>query len=95
MGRRRFDRMVVELAVLLDGRVPRFSLWQAVHAAGYDPEQWSAAQAERFCSVELPRWLRLHGHALAEARVTKLARTVGRFDPALPTPEEHFARLGD
>jgi len=95
MGRRRFDRLVVELSVLLDKRLPRFALWQAVHDAGQDPEQWTGPQAERFVSVELPRWLRRQGYTLPESRLLKLARTLARFDPALPTPEEHFARLGD
>ena len=95
MNRRRFDRLVMELSVLLDRWVARYALWQAVREAGYDPESWSGAQAERFCTVHLPRWLRLQGHTLAEARIQKLARSLGRFDPALLTPEEHFARLGD
>jgi len=95
MGRRRFDQLVLELSVLLDQRVSRFALWQAVHEAGQNPEDWSGPQAERFCSVELPRWLRRHGFALPESRLQKLARRLARFDPARLTPEEHFARLGD
>ena len=95
MKRRRFDRLVLELSVLLDRWVARYALWQAVRDAGYDPESWSGAEAERFCAMELPRWLRRQGHAIAEARLTKLGRTLARFDPALLTPEEHFARLGD
>ena len=95
MNRRRFDRLVVELSVSLDRWVARYALWQAVREAGYDPESWSGAEAERFCTVQLPRWLRLNGHALPEARLKKLARSMARFDPALLTPEEHFARLGD
>ena len=95
MGRRRFDRLVLELSVVLDRWVPRYPLWQAVHAAGFDPERWSGAEVERFCLGELPRWLRLHGHTLSHQRVVKLARTLARFDPSRLTPEEHFARLGD
>ena len=95
MKRRRFDHMVVELSVLLDRWVARFALWQAVKEAGYDPESWSGTQAERFCTIDLPRWLRHQGQAVPEARLARLARSVARFDPALPTPEEHFARLAD
>jgi hypothetical protein len=95
MERRRFDRLVVELSVALDRWVPRYALWQHVHDAGLDPERWTGAQAERFCLLELPRWLRRQGFALAEPRLAKLARTIGRMDPALLTPEEHFARLVD
>jgi len=95
MGRRRFDRLVMELSVALDRWVPRYQLWQAVHAAGFDPERWSGAEAERFCTHELPRWLRCNGFSLAEPRVQKLARTLARFDPSRLTPEEHFARLSD
>jgi hypothetical protein len=95
MGRRRFDRLVLELSLALDRRVERYSLWQAVHGAGFDPERWSGAEAERFCTLELPRWLRRNGYALAEPRLLRLTRTVGRFDPRQLTPEEHFARLFD
>jgi hypothetical protein len=95
MKRRRFDHMVVELSVALDRWVARYALWQAVKDAGYDPESWSGGEAQRFCTTELPRWLRRNGHSLPEARLSKLARSVARFDPGLLTPEEHFARLGD
>ena len=95
MNRRRFDHLVVELSVLLDRWVARFALWQAVQEAGYDPERWSGSEAERFCTVDLPRWLRRQGHTVPEARLARLARSVARFEPALLTPEEHFARLGD
>jgi hypothetical protein len=95
MGRRRFDRLVTELSVALERWVPRYPLWQAVHAAGYDPERWNGADVERFCLRELPRWLRLQGYTLSNARVERLARTLGRFDPSHLTPEEHFARLAD
>jgi hypothetical protein len=95
VGRRRFDRLVVELSVALDRWVPRYSLWQAVHGAGFDPERWTGSDVERFCTRELPRWLRHNGFCLSEARVVKLARSLARFDPSRLTPEEHFARLSD
>jgi hypothetical protein len=95
MGRRRFDRLVAELSVALERWVARYPLWQAVHAAGFDPEHWTGAEVERFCRHELPRWLRLNGYALSEARLTRLARALARFDPSHLTPEEHFARLSD
>ena len=95
MGRRRFDRLVIELSLVLERSLPRFSLWQAVRAAGLDPEAWSGAEAQRFCTLELPRWLRQQGIALAEPRIARLAGSMARFDPNLLTPEEHFARLSD
>jgi len=95
MNRRRFDHFVTELSVLLDRRVARFSLWQAVSEAGYDPERWSGADAERFCATWLPRWLRAQGLLLAEPKLARLGRRLRRFNVALPTPEEHFARLAN
>ena len=95
MGRRRFDRLILELSLALDRSVPRYSLWQAVHGVGLDPEAWSGAQAQRFCTSELPRWLRREGFALAQQKLDRLARTIARFDPSQRTPEEHFARLSD
>jgi hypothetical protein len=93
--RRRFDRLVVELSVMLDRWVARYALWQAVKEAGFDPETWTGAEAERFCTMELPRWLRRQGQSVPESRLLKLGRTLARLDPALLTPEEHFARLAD
>jgi hypothetical protein len=95
MGRRRFDRLVQELSVALDRWVARYPLWQAAHAAGYDPERWTAPEVERFCLLVLPGWLRRNGYALSEPRLAKIARTLARFDPSYLTPEEHFARLAD
>jgi hypothetical protein len=95
MGRRRFDRLMMELSVALDRWVPRYPLWQAVHAAGFDPERWTGPEVERFCMRDLPRWLRMNGYSLSETRVVKLARSCARFDPSHLTPEEHFARLAD
>jgi hypothetical protein len=94
MNRRRFDHFVTELSVLLDRRIARFSLWQAVSEAGYDPERWSGADAQRFCAIALPRWLRNHGLLVSEAKLARLGRRVRSYDPTLLTPEEHFARLG-
>jgi hypothetical protein len=95
MGRRRFDRLLQELSVALDRWVARYPLWQAVHAAGFDPERWTGPEVERFCLLELPRWLRNNGYSMSETRVVKIARTLARFDPSYLTPEEHFARLSD
>jgi hypothetical protein len=95
MQRRRFDRLVLELTLALDRPLPRFALWQAVHDAGLDPERWSGAEAERFCRLELPRWLRHRGYGLSDARVAKIARTLARFDPTQLCAEDHFARLSD
>ncbi len=94
MNRRRFDHLVTELSILLGRRVARFSLWQAVGEAGYDPERWNGAEAERFCTIALPHWLRSQGLPVAEPKLVRLGRRLRRFDPSLPTPEEHFARLG-
>jgi hypothetical protein len=94
MNRRRFDHFVTELSVLLDRRIARFSLWQAVSEAGYDPERWSGAEAERFCATALPRWLRCQGLPVQEPKLVRLGRRLHSYDPSLLTPEEHFARLG-
>ena len=95
MGRRRFDHLVVLLSLALDRSLSRYSLWQAVRDAGLDPEAWSGPEAQRFCTLELPRWLRQQGFSLAEPRRERLARSMARLDPNQLTPEEHFARLSD
>ena len=94
MNHRCFNHFVTELSVLLDRRISRFALWQAVGEAGYHPERWTGAEAERFCAVTLPRWLRSQGLVLAEPKLARLGRRLRRYDPNLLTPEEHFARLG-
>jgi len=79
------------------GQAPESTIEMAADwlGAGLDPERWSAKEAERFCMLELPRWLRRNGYALGESRLAKLARTIARFDPSHMTPEEHFARLSN
>jgi hypothetical protein len=93
VGRRRFDHLVLELSLALGRPVPRYALWLRVHEAGLDPEDLSRDEAAAFCGGPLADFLHEQGFALGARGRRRLERSVRRYDPSLPTPEEHFARF--
>ena len=92
MRRRGFDHLFAELSVTLGRAQSRYALWLAVHATGLDPERLGREDALTFLDVGLNPYLRSQGgNRLAPRQVRRLRRSVGRFDPARPTPEELLA----
>ena len=93
MGRRRFDHLFIEVSLALDAAIPRYAMWLALHDQGFDPEGLSAEQATAFCGGPLRRFLSEHGYWLSPQNQLRVRRAVERYDPAVRTPEEHFARF--
>ena len=93
MGRRRFDHLVLELSLILGRPLARYPLWLRLHEAGFDPEGISQDELLAFCGPPLEHFLSEQGVALGTRDQRRLERAVGRFDPRLPTPEEHLERL--
>lgn len=91
--RRRFDHLLVEASVAAGRRLPRYDLWLALHEFGSDPEALSRSEALRFCDEGLPFFLRSRGVRLSRRAARSLQHEIERFDPAVPTPYERFAKL--
>ena len=93
MGRRRFDHLVAELSEALGVWVARYDLWLAMHELGYDPELLTRDSAMAFCDGPLRRFLHTRGLHLSARSARRLRRSVGRFDPAAPSPPERAPAL--
>ena len=63
MGRRIFNRMVIEISLAVGHCVSRHALWMLMHERRVDPEQMSAEEVAEF---------RARALALAQARQTEL-----------------------
>ena len=93
MRRRRFDHFVVELSLAVGSRIPRYPLWLRVRESGLDPEELSRDDALAFCREHLRLFLAQQGLVLRQRQARRLARTIARYDPSIPTPEEHLERI--
>jgi hypothetical protein len=91
MSRRRFEHLVTEISVCLGWRVPRYALWLRLHHQGMDPEALSRGAALAFCDGPLQGFLAEHGLRLPAREQRRLLRSIARFDPDQPTPEERFS----
>jgi hypothetical protein len=92
--RRGFEHLFAELSVTLGRAQPRYALWLAVHAVGLDPERLDRKDALTFLDVGLTPYLRSQGRRkLARRQSRRLRRSVARFDPGQPTPEEQLGLL--
>ena len=93
MDRRRFDHLVHELSLELGDGIPRYALWLRIHEAGLDPERLTREEALALCGGFLKRFLRENGRRLSPLARRRVRRSVARFEPALPTPEERLPAL--
>ncbi len=93
MDRRRFDHLVHELSETLEDPVPRYALWLRIHDFGFDPENLTREQAVFLCGGFLKRFLRERGSSLSPLARRRLRRSVARFEPSVPTPEERLPAL--
>lgn len=92
MQRRGFEHLFAELSVTLGRAQPRYALWLAVHAVGLDPERLGRKDALTFLDVGLTPYLRSQGGGrLPRRQARRLRRSLARFDPEQPTPEEQLA----
>jgi len=86
--RTRFDHLAVELSVAVGALIPRYALWLRLHELGQDPETLSGEAAAAFCGGPAKHFLAEHGYGLSWGARRRLVRSVARFDPARPTPEQ-------
>lgn len=93
MARRRFEHLHAELSVAVGELVPRYPLWLYLHAQGWDPEDLSREAAIRFAREHMEAFLAGYGWRLAPRASHRLLRTVERFDPSHPSPDEVMSRI--
>ena len=93
MERRRFDHLFVELSVALGELAPRYALWLRLAELGWTPETLRRDAVIAFCRQDLSGFLADHGLRLAPRKLRRLIRSVARFDPRYPTPEERMNAL--
>ena len=93
MRRRRFDHLLVQLSLGADRAIPRYALWSSLRELGWDPEFLSREAAIAFCGGPVHAFLADRGLRLGERAARRLQKSVHRYDPRFPTPEEVFARL--
>lgn len=84
---------MLELSLIVGRPLARYPLWLRLHESGFDPERISSEEMVAFCGPPLEHYLAEQGLALPQRQQLRLERSVGRFDPARPTPEEHLARI--
>jgi hypothetical protein len=84
---------MLELSLIVGRSLPRYPLWLRLHESGFDPERISSDEMVAFCGSPLAHYLAEQGLGLRLREQQRLERSVGRFDPSLPTPEEHLQRL--
>ena len=91
MGRRCFDHLFCEISLTVGTPVPRYRLWLHLHESGLDPESLTAESAAAFCGDPLADFLAGIGIHIRRRELRRLRRTIARFDPQLPLPDETFA----
>lgn len=95
MPRRYFDHLYAELCVAAGRRVSRYAVWLRVWESGGDPDDLTAHQARTFLAEHLDALLREEGAPLGARERRRLERSILRFAPDHPTPEEWMTRLGE
>jgi len=93
VGRRVFNRLVVEISLAVGHYVSRYALWMYVHELGIDPEQMSVQEAQGFCGVPLRRFLSAQGLRLEPGELRRLERQLCRINPYRADPYDRLARL--
>ena len=88
MSRRYFDYVYKEICVAAGKRVSRYGLWLLIWEAGGDPDDLSRDRLRAFVAQHLATLLREEGVRLDDRQRARLERSLLRFDPTHPTPEE-------
>jgi hypothetical protein len=93
MGRRVFNRLVVEISLVVRHCVSRRALWTYMHEIDIDPEQMNAQDAAEFCGLPLRRFLVAQGIRLEPAELHKLELQLRRINPYRPDPYDRVEGL--
>jgi len=90
MGRRVFNRLVIEISLAVGHCVSRYALWVYLHELALDPEQMSAQDAADLCGVRLRRFLAAEGIRLEPGELHRLERQIRGINPFRPDPYDRI-----
>lgn len=88
MQQRYFEHLYNEICVAVNRRISRYDLWLRVWDGGGDPNALTRSQARDFVEYNLPVLLAEEATSLSHRARRRLERSILRFDPDHPTPEE-------
>ena len=86
MGRRVFNRLVIEISLAVGHCISRYALWMYVHELELDPEQMTAQDAAELCGTPLRRFLATQGIRLEPGELHKLESQIRRINPYRADP---------
>ena len=88
MSRRYFEHVYNEICVAVNRRISRYDLWLLVWESGGDPDHLTSQQARVFVENHLTPLLSEEGLRLEGRPRRRLEKSILRFNPEHPTPEE-------
>ena len=95
MQRRYFEHVYIEICLAVGHRISRYNLWLLVWESGGNPDVLTHPQARHFVENNLSVILTEEGMSLSRRERRRLERSILRFDPHHPTPEEWLTRTFD
>ena len=93
MGRRIFNRMVIEISLAVGHCVSRHALWVLMHERKVDPEQMGSEEVAAFCGLPLRRFLASQGLRLSPLDLQRLERQLRGINPYRPDPYDRLEGL--
>ncbi len=93
MRRRYFEHIYNEICVAGQRRISRYALWLVIFELAGDPEILTRPEARLFVENDLDALLDEQGVSLDPRAKRRLEKSILRFDPSHPTPEEWITRL--
>jgi hypothetical protein len=86
MGRRVFNRLVIEISLAVGHFISRYALWMYVHELDLDPEEMTAQDAAALCGVPLRRFLATQAIRLEPGELRRLESRIRKINPYRADP---------
>jgi hypothetical protein len=93
MGRRIFNRMVIEISLAVGHCVSRRALWVLMRERQVDPDQMAGEDVVAFCGLPLRRFLASQGLHLRPLELQRLERQLRGINPYRPDPYDRVDGL--
>ena len=93
MGRRVFNRLVIEISLSVGHCISRYALWVYLHELEIDPEQMTARDAAALCGVRLRRFIAAEGIRLEPGELHRLEQQIRGINPYRPDPYDRVEGL--